>query len=53
MPPDQMRQLYELSKSQLKIWKTFENGSHNDTVAEPGYFEEIGKFLMKHVLKGP
>ncbi|EEP82851.1 conserved hypothetical protein [Uncinocarpus reesii 1704] len=45
-----MFELYKLCKAETKIWRTFPNGSHNDTVAEPGYFEHIHSFIVDEVL---
>ncbi|KAK5009081.1 bem46 protein, variant, partial [Cryomyces antarcticus] len=38
VPPTHMKQLYDVCRAEPKIWKELPNGSHNDTVAEPGYF---------------
>jgi len=46
-----MRKLFELCQSQPKIWKEFESGSHNDTIAEEGYFESIDEFVDQFVLQ--
>jgi hypothetical protein len=40
-----MRQLYELAKTPIKVWKPLPEGDHNGTVAEPGYFEAIVNFI--------
>lgn len=40
-----MRKLYELCQSPTKIWKPIENGDHNSTVLEPGYFHAIQVFM--------
>lgn len=45
-----MAELYNLCQAKTKIWRTFPNGSHNDTVAEPGYFEYIHSFVVDEVL---
>lgn len=50
VPPEMMRTLYDLCKVQQKTWKDFENGDHNSTVAEPGYFNTIWQFLQSQVL---
>ena len=47
----QMKELFELCRSKVKIWKSFANGTHNETVAEPGYFEAIDDFIKTHVEK--
>lgn len=46
-----MQQLYSICRSKTKIWKTIPNGSHNDTVAEPNYFQYIADFIREQVLK--
>jgi hypothetical protein len=46
-----MSQLFQLCRSQPKIWKEFPNGTHNDTVAEPGYFNHIDSFIEEHVAR--
>ena len=46
-----MKELFDLCPSKVKIWKEFPDGSHNDTVAEPGYFECIENFIKIHVEK--
>lgn len=51
VPPTMMRTLYDLCKIKRKTWKDFENGDHNSTVAEPGYFDAIWDFLVKEVLR--
>ena len=40
-----MEELYRLCQAKKKIWKTIPNGTHNDTVAEPNYFEYIIDFI--------
>ena len=45
-----MRTLYENCSMKRKTWRTFENGDHNSTVAEPGYFDAIWDFLVQEVL---
>ncbi|KAF2178578.1 BEM46 family protein-like protein [Zopfia rhizophila CBS 207.26] len=51
VPPSHMARLYRICKSHPKIWKELPNGSHNDTVAEPGYFAYIDDFIMEHVVR--
>ncbi|KAJ9645084.1 bem46 protein, variant [Coniosporium tulheliwenetii] len=51
VPATHMRQLYDICRSDIKIFKEFPNGTHNDTVAEPGYFNYIDDFLRQHVLR--
>jgi hypothetical protein len=45
-----MTGLFSLCKSPSKIFRTLPNGSHNDTVAEPGYFDHIHSFVTEEVL---
>ncbi|KAI9924060.1 hypothetical protein ASPWEDRAFT_26338 [Aspergillus wentii DTO 134E9] len=50
VPPSNMTQLFALCNSSRKVWRTLPNGGHNDTVAEPGYFEHIHSFVTEEVL---
>ena len=45
-----MRQLYELSTAQMKVWKPFAGGDHNSSVLEEGYFETIADFIDRVTL---
>lgn len=45
-----MTELYNLCQSRRKVWRSLPNGGHNDSVAEPGYFEYIHSFIMEEVL---
>jgi hypothetical protein len=45
-----MKKLYELCTSETKIWKAFPEGSHNDTVAEAGYFEAVEAFIENKIV---
>lgn len=49
IPPDHMKQIFELSESNEKIMHKFENSSHNDTVIQPGYWELIQTFIQDKV----
>lgn len=49
--PSHMRKLYSVCRAETKIWKEMPNGTHNDTVAEPHYFNHIAEFIRDHVLK--
>lgn len=40
-----MKTLFNLTRAR-KVWRSFPNGSHNDTVSESGYFETIYEFLL-------
>ncbi|OJJ42912.1 hypothetical protein ASPZODRAFT_136766 [Penicilliopsis zonata CBS 506.65] len=50
VPPSHMTQLFAVCKAQRKFWRTLPNGGHNDSVAEPGYFEHIHSFIMEEVI---
>ena len=50
VPAHMMKALHDMCKVDHKVWKTFPNGHHNDTVAEPGYFDAIWAFLVQDVL---
>ena len=52
VPAHMMRTLYELCKAETKIWKSFRNGMHNSTVAEPGYFDAIWEFVAQEIEGG-
>lgn len=47
VPPSQMAALYDLAKTPDKTWRTFPNGTHNDTVAQPGYMLHILEFVKR------
>lgn len=49
--PSHMQHLYSVCRAKTKIWKALSNGTHNDTVAEPNYFQYIAEFIREHVLK--
>ncbi|KAF2683436.1 BEM46 family protein-like protein [Lentithecium fluviatile CBS 122367] len=51
VPPSHMAKLFQLCRSEPKVWRELPNGSHNDTVAEPGYFLYIESFLSDHIAK--
>ncbi|KAF3213760.1 hypothetical protein TWF106_009416 [Orbilia oligospora] len=51
VPPSHMRRLHEISKAPIKIWKDFPNGTHNDSVMEVGYFENINDFINDEVTR--
>lgn len=40
-----MEELYSLCQAKKKVWKALPDGTHNDTVAEPRYFEYIIEFI--------
>ena len=35
------------------VWKSWPNAMHNDTCIQPGYFDEIHKFVKEHVYSEP
>jgi len=49
VPPLHMTQLHGLCNGKTKVWCTLPNGGHNDSVAEPGYFEHIHTFVKEEV----
>ncbi|MCJ1371746.1 hypothetical protein MMC20_002965 [Loxospora ochrophaea] len=49
VPPSHMKELYSLCRAETKIWKEIPNGSHNDSVVEPHYFEYIVNFIGEYV----
>lgn len=49
VPPSNMTQLFAVCKSERKVWRTLPNGGHNDSVAEPGYFDHIHSFVREEV----
>jgi len=51
VPPSHMQQLHKLSRAKTKVWKTFPNGSHNDTIMEAGYFHAIADFIGTYVVE--
>ncbi|RAK71736.1 alpha/beta hydrolase [Aspergillus fijiensis CBS 313.89] len=51
VPPSNMTQLFAVCKSSRKVWRTLPNGGHNDSVAEPGYFEHIHSFVMEEIVR--
>lgn len=45
-----MTQLFAICNSSRKFWRTLPNGGHNDSVAEPGYFEHIHSFITEEMV---
>lgn len=45
-----MTQLFAICQSEPKVWRTLPNGGHNDSVAEPGYFDHVNAFVTEEVL---
>ncbi|KAG9686977.1 major facilitator superfamily transporter, partial [Aureobasidium melanogenum] len=50
VPPSHMKKLFDICRSEPKIWKEFPYGDHNNTVAEAGYFHSIQDFLESRTL---
>lgn len=50
VPPSHMKELYRICQSPNKIWKSFPDGTHNDTVVNAGYFQAIAEFMERYVL---
>lgn len=47
--PEHMTQLYAVSKAKRKIWKEMPNGSHNETVTEPYFFNHVFEFVSEEL----
>lgn len=47
VPKRQMAELYSRCNSTNKIWREFTNGTHNDTVAQPGYMKNVFEFIKE------
>jgi fermentation-respiration switch protein FrsA (DUF1100 family) len=47
VPKEHMKELHRQCNSKVKVFKEFEDATHNDTCVHPGYFESIGSFLEK------
>lgn len=45
-----MTALFASCTSPRKRWRTLPNGAHNDSVAEPNYFDHIHDFVMEEVV---
>ncbi|KAI4168965.1 MAG: hypothetical protein LQ343_005996 [Gyalolechia ehrenbergii] len=46
IPPSHMKELYSVCRVEKKVWRDFENGTHNETIAEPGFFDCIVEFVQ-------
>ncbi|KAL8810296.1 MAG: hypothetical protein Q9200_002699 [Gallowayella weberi] len=46
VPPSHMKQLFSLCKAPKKVWRDFPNGMHNDTIAEPYFFDYVSQFVQ-------
>lgn len=52
VPPAHMKELYSLctfKDGEGKEWKGFENGTHNDTCLQRGYFPTLASFLHRRL----
>ncbi|CAO1616850.1 unnamed protein product [Parajaminaea phylloscopi] len=49
VPPTHMKRLYAACTADVKEWKEFKDGTHNDTCMKPGYFSTIASFLQRHL----
>ena len=47
-----MKRLYDICRTETKVWEELPHGDHNNTVAEAGYFYFIEHFIKKHVMAG-
>ncbi|POR30852.1 Protein bem46, partial [Tolypocladium paradoxum] len=47
VPPNHMRQLYELCNAPSKKWRPLPGGDHNSSVLEEGYFEAMAEFVAE------
>ncbi|CAG8690139.1 18269_t:CDS:2, partial [Acaulospora morrowiae] len=51
IPTEHVMQLYEMTNTEGgKEFQSFPNGTHQDTVAQPGYFDVIEEFLLTKVV---
>ncbi|CCD26157.2 alpha/beta hydrolase NDAI_0G03800 [Naumovozyma dairenensis CBS 421] len=48
VPPSQMKRLYDLCPSRYRELFEFNEGGHNDTIIQDGYWEIIEEFLKKY-----
>ena len=52
IPKEHVNRLYEIVETEGgKRIQLFPYGTHADTVAQPGYFESIGEFLLTKIVK--
>ncbi|KAL8641547.1 MAG: hypothetical protein Q9228_001667 [Teloschistes exilis] len=47
VPPSHMKELYAGCRTRKKIWRDFPNGTHNETLAEPYFFDYIVHFVRE------
>lgn len=48
-----MKRLYDVCRSDVKVFVPLPDGTHNESVMEPGYFEAFEEFVDEHIAKGP
>lgn len=53
VPPEHMKQLFELCPTHDKEYHEFPDGLHNDTILQDGYWTVIEDFLVDHGLTLP
>lgn len=51
VPPSHMLRLHALCTSANKRIRTFPTGTHNNTVAMPGYFDAVSDFIDHYIIK--
>ncbi|KAL8947674.1 MAG: hypothetical protein Q9222_006070 [Ikaeria aurantiellina] len=51
VPPSHMKELYSRCRTKRKVWRDFPNGAHNETIAEPYFFDYVVQFV-REVLGG-
>ncbi|KAF1815671.1 BEM46 family protein [Eremomyces bilateralis CBS 781.70] len=51
VPASQMKALFDSCRSDAKSWREFPGGTHNDTVAQPNYFESIQEWAFDYVVR--
>ncbi|GME97560.1 hypothetical protein B5S28_g240 [[Candida] boidinii] len=49
VPPEHMKKLYDISKSDAKEWHSYPNATHNDTIVQPRYFDIFQTFAQSKV----
>lgn len=49
VPPPHMKGLIELCPADVKVVEFFANGTHNDTIVQPEYWEKLVLFIRRYV----
>ncbi|ANB11356.1 hypothetical protein AWJ20_4162 [Sugiyamaella lignohabitans] len=49
VPPNHIRELYEMSKADVKEFKLYPKGTHNDTCVQDGYWTDVYQFIHNKV----